>query len=41
MADITINITVNPDMDIDSVASWLYDLLSECQEIEEVEVEHI
>lgn len=40
--DITINIRVGPDGDIDSIASWLYDILSECtNEISNIEVEHI
>ena len=39
-ADITINIKVNPDLDIDSVANNLLDMLEDMMEIEEVEVEY-
>jgi hypothetical protein len=40
--DITIHIKLSPGEDIDSIASWLYDILSECtNEISDIEVEHI
>ncbi len=33
---------LSPGEDIDSIASWLYDILSECtNEISDIEVEHI
>lgn len=38
--DITINIKVNPELDIDSVACNLADMLEDMMEIEEVEVKY-
>lgn len=38
--DITIHIKLSPGEDIDSSAFWLYTILEECQEIEDVEVVH-
>ena len=39
--NIVVNIKVNSGFDIDSVAYWLYDTLSEREEIDDVEVEQV